>query len=140
MGAGDAVRKVLVSLTISGILAAACASSLAQPAWTPLPSLAGLPDGFRGFPKHGEFMAAGVACGRRRPEWERQYRTAVASAARERATDAAEAEVVMRYVDAYAGYARQRVAVNRREYCDWTANPSDLAQGDAIIAGRERVR
>jgi hypothetical protein len=134
------VRKVLVSLAISGILAATCAASLAQPAWTPLPSLSGLPGGFRGFPKHGEFMAAGVACGRRRPEWERQYRAAVASAARERATDAAEVEMVMRLVDAYAGYARRRVAADRREYCDWTANSSDLAEGDAIIAGLAQVR
>jgi hypothetical protein len=102
----------------------------------------GIPREFRGVPKHGEFMAASVACGQRQPDWEARYRAAVAAWVRGRARDAAEAEVVMRIVDDYAAYARRAVAYDRQrgstEYCRWTANATDMAQGDAIVAGRAR--
>jgi hypothetical protein len=107
---------------------------------TDTPSNGNLPAGFRGMPKHGEFMAAGVACGVRPPEWEARYRTAVEQQIHARARSLEDGATVMRIVDEFAAYARKAVAADQqkrsREYCNWRADKPDMAQGDQIAAGR----
>jgi hypothetical protein len=115
-----ASAHILDTVILAGMFGAAAAS--AQQSWSwgvGVPSLNGIPDGFRGMPKHGEFMAAGVACGLRPATWEARYRAAVERWVRSRAENPADAATVMQFVDRFADYARR-------------------ARGDTIVPGRER--
>jgi hypothetical protein len=111
----------------------------AQQVWE-FPPRHDLPAPFRGMPKHGELMAAGVACGLRPAEWEGRYRAAVEQRVRRLATSAGQADEVMQVVDAFAAYAQRVVAKDRKGYCTWTANPEDMQKADSVAAFREPPR
>jgi len=122
--------SALFALLVPPLVGASWAQSL--PPWM---STHDVPFGLRSLPKHGIYIAGGVGCGLRPPEWGRQYRDIVEAAVSRRAEKPSDAAVTMRAVGAFEDYARQAIRQDRRGFCR-SISLQELEDSDRIIHRR----